>query len=114
MQGQLARVLKNLATIHTAVGANKGIPAAQLMESWVAEGVTVSSLSIAYCVRNHVAAKLAGKPEDYQLISDYLRTIDSPNPGGKAHFEVDASTPRFKRAFVSIGSVADIASSDGI
>ena len=102
-------MLKNLATTHTAVGANKGIPAAELMESWVAEGVNVSSLSVAYRVRDHVAAKLAGKPADYQLIADYLRNIDSLNPGSKTHFEVDASTSRFKRAFVSIGSVADMA-----
>ena len=96
-------------TTHTAAGANKGILAAQLMESWVAEGVTVSSLSVAYHVCDHVAAKLASKPEDYQLIADYLCSINSLNPGSKAHFEVDASTSCFKRMFVSISSVAAMA-----
>ena len=79
------------------------------MESWVAEGVNVSLLSVAYRVRDHVAAKLASKPADYQLIADYLRNVDSLNPSSKTHFEVNASTSRFKRAFISISSVTDMA-----
>ena len=99
-------MLKNLMTTHTTIGVNKGIPAAELMELWVAEGVNVSSLSVAYCVHNHVAAKLAGKPADYQLIADYLCNINSLNPSSKTHFEVDASTSCFKHTFISISSVA--------